>query len=284
MFSLVFLGEVIATVATSFLIVKLVFPKENFFNFVFKSFKRVYSNSIFRSFFGLMVFTLLLAILENTFDSKLNIFINKDFSVYFYRFEGLIAASLQKYENIFLTYFMVYFYMIVFSAMIFTAPFIYSYTGNLIAFRKLSIYFILNYLFAMPFYLFFPVNEVWVKYNAFVTPLITYRFPKATALFKYTNGLNNCFPSLHVSLSLSLAIVSLSSKNKMLKIISFLNAAIITFSTLYLGIHWMTDIIGGIILVLTIEFFYGLFFEKEIRMSKKTSIYLKIREKVKSLS
>ena len=282
MFDIIFLGEFITTLLVIFLIVKIVFPREKIIRFIIKAFRRIFFNSVFKTFFLLMVITLVISIVENTFDSKLDFFNGNDFSKYFFKYEGLVAVFLQKYENVFLTSVMIFFYMIMFTAMLFSAPFIYSYSGNVVAFRKLSIFYLLNYVFAMPFYLFFPVNEVWVKYGAFVNPLILYRFPQATALFKYTNGLNNCFPSLHVSLSLSLAIVSLSSENKVLKIISFGNAFVIMFSTLYLGIHWLTDVIGGIILVLTIELFYGLFLERELREDNKTSIYIKLLKRIKS--
>ena len=57
--------------------------------------------------------------------------------------------------------------------------------------------------------------------------------------------MNNCFPSLHTSLSISVALISIHSGYRRLALVISTSAAIIVFSTIYLGIHWLVDVVAG---------------------------------------
>lgn len=107
----------------------------------------------------------------------------------------------------------------------------------------------LNYLIAIPFYMFFPVNEVWASGHG-VSFLIPEVYPGFESQYRALSGLNNCFPSLHTSLSVTVLLVSLFSKNKKAIWLASINAVLVIFGIFYLGIHWITDSIGGILLAL----------------------------------
>jgi len=64
--------------------------------------------------------------------------------------------------------------------------------------------------------------------------------------YRVFSGMNNCFPSLHTSLSLTMALLATLTPYKRLARVLQVSAGLIILSTLYLGIHWLTDVIGGV--------------------------------------
>jgi membrane-associated phospholipid phosphatase len=99
--------------------------------------------------------------------------------------------------------------------------------------RLLFVNWLVHAIIALPFYLFFDVHEVWstMGYNWGHVP--------------YT--VKNCFPSLHTSVSFSCFLLAMR-ENRRFAIFWGLYSTLIIFTTLYLRIHWVTDVIGGLIL------------------------------------
>ena len=64
------------------------------------------------------------------------------------------------------------------------------------------------------------------------------------------SGLDNCFPSLHTSMSVTLALIAVRSKSRLFGQIVSVCAGIIVFSIFYLGIHWFLDAVAGTLLAL----------------------------------
>lgn len=171
-----------------------------------------------------------------------------DFSPSFYNIEGDFVATVQKtFYHPMVTQVTTFFYVIVFTSVFFTTAIIYAYQKDNKTLHNLLVAIFLNYLIAVPFYLFFPVNEVWsVKEN--VRFLIPDVFTTFESTYRNMSGINNCFPSLHTSLSVTVFLVALQQNNRILKWITGITTGIIIFSIFYLGIHWLIDSIGGILL------------------------------------
>jgi membrane-associated phospholipid phosphatase len=112
--------------------------------------------------------------------------------------------------------------------------------------RALSCY-ALSFAAALPFYLLFPVDEVW-HHDASVENIInSYPFVR-DHLYSF-NELNNCFPSLHTAISVALAaVVWTSPAPRRFRLFAAGLASGIVFSTVYLGIHWVTDVAAGLLL------------------------------------
>lgn len=171
-----------------------------------------------------------------------------DFTGSIYRIEGNFVASLQQFfHNDWLTFVSSYFYVVVFPAVMIASIFIYTYQKNYRLFYAVCYAITFNYLIAIPFYLFFPVNEVWA-FHPNVSLLITDVFPTFEQEYRPLSGLDNCFPSLHTSLSVSMAVLALKSRNGFWKIFVPISSGFIMFTILYLGIHWVIDMLGGIVL------------------------------------
>jgi membrane-associated phospholipid phosphatase len=104
------------------------------------------------------------------------------------------------------------------------------------------------YLIQLPFMLFFPVTNVYTYLE--LDSALEYILPGYEGVYYLVTTVNNCFPSLHVAFPTSIALVSLGAENRKLKWFTIASAVLIAFSTLYLKIHWLLDVVGGIALAL----------------------------------
>jgi len=139
------------------------------------------------------------------------------------------------------------FYVVLFQATMIASVGIYTYRKNMKLYYALCIAILLNYVVAVPFYLFVPVFEAW-----YVDPQIQFLmlnvFPTFEQHYRSLSGLNNCFPSLHTSLSVTLALLASQSGIRRWAAFAWINAIVIVFAIFYLGIHWFTDMVGGVAL------------------------------------
>jgi len=104
------------------------------------------------------------------------------------------------------------------------------------------------YAIALPFYLFVPITNV---YNYYGTPsALNMVIPSIEQFFYTTTTTNNCFPSLHVAVSLLLVKTVSLTNNKRFIYLTYFCAICVICSVIYLAIHWITDVIGGILLTL----------------------------------
>lgn len=197
-------------------------------------------------------FVALLAILFLN-KSEMHIERNMDYSAnfthWFKSIEGNFVANLQQaFENSALTSGLVFLYVVVLQSLIVASILLYSYRSKSKEMYYATCYAIMiNYFIAIPFFLFFPINEVW-SYDSNVKFLMLEAFPKFEAEYRPLSGLDNCFPSLHTSISTTLAILAVKSGNKKWAVLVCTCAALTIFSIFYLGIHWLIDMFGGLML------------------------------------
>lgn len=85
-----------------------------------------------------------------------------------------------------------------------------------------------------------------------VTSLLYTTTPNFQHLTSYINVNSNVFPSLHTSLSVTVAALAYRTRDTypLWAVISGVLATGVVFSTMYLGIHWAIDVVGGIGLAL----------------------------------
>lgn len=118
--------------------------------------------------------------------------------------------------------------------------------------RRTLVAYAMSFAIALPFYLLFPVNEVWYHVDpANQGPVrnVINDFPLVRQHLYSFNDLNNCFPSLHTAISVALAaLVWRSTMPRRLRVTVAGLAAGIVFATMYLGIHWVADVVAGLAL------------------------------------
>jgi membrane-associated phospholipid phosphatase len=184
--------------------------------------------------------------IEITLENHMNS--HSDFTPFVYEWEGDFVMWVQRlFENGYLTSALVFFYVVVFPALMIASIGIYTYEREFKLYYAVCCALMLNYMIAIPFYLFFPVTEVHA-FHPQVRFLMLDAFPTFEQDYRPLSDLDNCFPSLHTSISVSMAAIALRCRNRFWKIAAPLCAATIIFSIFYLGIHWLTDMIGGVVL------------------------------------
>lgn len=102
-------------------------------------------------------------------------------------------------------------------------------------------------LLAVPFFIFFPV-KITSLYLSRVEPLMYNLSPVIQYGVYSTDTLVKAFPSLHVGLSVLAALYARNTEPAYAAV-AWILAVGIFVSTLYLGIHWLTDVAVGLILV-----------------------------------
>lgn len=160
--------------------------------------------------------------------------------------EGNLSILVQSLANPFLTSVFSFFYIFVFPALI-LGVYLYLMLTERDGLALLLLCAVgANYLLAVPFYLLAPVYETWY-YNPQVNLLIEEVYPAFNHTYRFFSGLNNNFPSLHTSISTTVTLLAANIREKRLLALVLPVNLIIVFSTVYLGIHWVTDVLAGLL-------------------------------------
>lgn len=171
--------------------------------------------------------------------------VSEDYTHIIYSFEGNLVYYIQQgFLNDSLTYILTFFYVIIFPALMIASVFLYLNIEDYKSFYNFVYALMLNYGLAIPFFLFLPIYEVW-SYDANIQFLIPQVYPAFETEYRQLSGINNNFPSLHTAISLSMAIVAYNSKSLKFSNLVIFSVGFIIFSTLYLGIHWLSDLAAG---------------------------------------
>jgi serine/threonine protein kinase len=100
------------------------------------------------------------------------------------------------------------------------------------------------YMVSLPFYVFFPVPERW-SFSESGAVLLSDRWTTGLIeAMRPISGLDNCFPSSHVSLTVIVVaaafVFGLRARWTVLAL-----GSIVVLSTFVLGVHWIADIVAG---------------------------------------
>ena len=159
--------------------------------------------------------------------------------------DGIVFSLSKSWNPAALTFF-VLIYIGVYPFTLWFTPFYAIVNNNKKALKTLSYGLALIYAIVLPFYLFFPVSNVYTYFS--LNSSLESILPGVNHFFYSTTTTNNCFPSLHVAVALLIARSAKFTENKKyIYFTSFIAIAVI-ISVMYLVIHWITDVIFGIII------------------------------------
>lgn len=213
--------------------------------------------------FAAFYMVLVAHLLEVRIDSFVTEYFDLDFTYLIYNLEGSSVAYLQEWRHFLLDYYFVFVYIFGYSFLIYFTPVFYLLSKDLAALRLTVISYVFIILMALPFFLFFPVNDTWwasQNYGWYQGPDIAFRlnhiWPSIVNPFFTFTTINNCLPSLHVGISTLIALIAWVKHHRRYAVIATVFAVSIPFATLYLGIHWLTDIIVGFLFAI-VSFIIG---------------------------
>lgn len=112
-------------------------------------------------------------------------------------------------------------------------------------YRVFSLAVVTNYLVCLPFFLFFPMPERWWYADSGAVVLSDLWSARLIEVIRPISGLDNSFPSVHVSLTVLLVLTSFAFRLRFRWSILFLGTTVV-LATLVLGIHWLADVIAGL--------------------------------------
>jgi membrane-associated phospholipid phosphatase len=111
--------------------------------------------------------------------------------------------------------------------------------------RIFSFALVLNYFLSLPFFVFFPVPERWAFPDSGAILLSDLLSTQLIEAIRPISGLDNCFPSVHVSFSVLVILSAYWLNMRMRHSILFLGLTVVV-GTFALGIHWIPDILFGL--------------------------------------
>lgn len=176
-------------------------------------------------------------------------------------FEGELVLTIQNtFQHAVLTDFLNFHYLFIYLFLIYVTTIYYIYTGERDLADKVTLNYLLIYMLAVPYYLFFNV-EVTSAYIPGMEALL-YQDSWYTVFYASHDPLDNCVPSLHIAIPFGMLAlnwlhmrengINLKEwKHRRYHQFIFWNTILFAFTILYLGIHWIIDIplgmlIGGI--------------------------------------
>ncbi|MFC3957753.1 phosphatase PAP2 family protein [Halovivax cerinus] len=183
---------------------------------------------------------------------RLSMWIGWDVTDDIYALEGAFVASLQSVVPEAMIEPASILYMFGFPYLLATAPILYATLPSLRRLKELLIAYLLNYVVGgMLMYTLF-VAYGPRNYLDSVQGLMYDFYPETQELTAAIADNTNVFPSLHTSLSVVVLLFAWRTRKQFPRwsVLSSLVASGVVFSTMYLGIHWVIDVVAGIVLAL----------------------------------
>ncbi len=169
---------------------------------------------------------------------------------WFYQFEGVehILFLQNHLDQIIVIHSASLFYILGLTFLVVFMPVFFLSRGDTDNFLLFSKALMVNYFFILPGYFLLHV-EVTSVYPPAGVQKIMYSHDQYYAILYLINRLSNCFPSGHISISLTITLLVLfKTKLKRLSYFSIIFTIMTGFVIIYLGVHWLIDIPAGFLI------------------------------------
>ena len=174
-----------------------------------------------------------------------------DMTPWIYAIEGDLVLHIQKFfEAEWLTVTLTHFYVAGFMFICYVSVFYFAYFDDRWMADRVTLTIVWVYILAVPFYLFFNVRVT----GAYIPEMDTLAYslnPEISDWFHRIDPFTNCMPSLHIGIPYAvwLCIKRFDHDERwaLYRKIVFAYFLLTVFTIIYLGIHWILDIAGGMI-------------------------------------
>ncbi|MBT4058839.1 MAG: inositol phosphorylceramide synthase [Euryarchaeota archaeon] len=174
-----------------------------------------------------------------------------DMTPFIYAIEGdLVLWVQQTFQNDVLTFVLTHYYVAGYMLLTYTASLYFVYFNDRWMADRVLLAMFFVYALAVPFYLFFNVRVTGDHIPA-MEPLAYHLTPEIQTWFTRIDPFTNGMPSLHIGVPFAvwLGLHRWDSDNRWRNYRIFVGwfNVVTGFAIIYLGIHWFSDIVGGII-------------------------------------
>ena len=174
-----------------------------------------------------------------------------DMTPWIYAIEGDLVLHIQQFfEAQWLTVTLTHFYVAGFMFICYVSVFYFAYFDDRWMADRVTLTIAWVYILAIPFYLFFNVRVT----GAYIPEMETLGYslnPEISDWFRRIDPFTNCMPSLHIGIPYAvwLCIKRFDHDERwaLYRKIVFVYVLLTAFTIIYLGIHWIIDIAGGMI-------------------------------------
>ena len=180
--------------------------------------------------------------------------INLNITDIIWSIEGDFVAVIQSFETELLTQYFSIVYVYGYAFLLVFPLLAYLALSDRTTFKRLVVAYSLNYFIGLALYIIFiaygPRNTHPEVFQNLIYDLVGGADAGYQFLTAEVNAHTNVFPSLHTSLSATVAIFAYRTREEYRSwlAIATVLAVSITISTMYLGIHWATDVVAGLAL------------------------------------
>jgi membrane-associated phospholipid phosphatase len=196
----------------------------------------------------------------NIIDSFMTRLVGSDFTPSIQMIEdGVVYWFSQNWTPV-LVYFFVFIYIVLYPFTLWFSLLYFLIVDERKAMKTYAYALVIIYAIALPFYLFLPITNVYIYYRS--ASALNTVIPGVEQFFYATTTNNNCFPSLHVAMALLIAKTVSLTNNKRFIYLAYFCAICVICSVIYLAIHWITDVIGGIIIAFAVFYLVNRFIEE----------------------
>ena len=188
----------------------------------------------------------------NFIDSMITDRIGYNYAINMQQIEGNFVYSFSQNWIPGILHFFVLIYIAIYPFTLWFSPLYFILDDKEKSIKTLAYGLVIIYTIALPFYLLLPVTNVYIYYN--VDSALETVFPNVENFFYSTTTQNNCIPSLHTAMTILIAYSVNLTENKRLTYFAYTVMIFVIISVIYLSIHWLTDVLTGIILSLVTIF------------------------------
>jgi membrane-associated phospholipid phosphatase len=169
-----------------------------------------------------------------------------------YSLEGQFVATVQSFATPELTAFFGFMYVFGYAFLLVFPIVMYLFHDETEPLSTTLVAYSLNYVLGLVCYVLFVAYGPRNLMPELVESLLYASWPQSQLLTSQINVNTNVFPSLHASLAVTVAAIAYrfrETHRRWYPVAVFL-ATSICVSTMYLGIHWLLDVVGGVVLAL----------------------------------
>lgn len=167
-----------------------------------------------------------------------------------FRIEGSFVAWIQSFAHPWLTAYLAFSYVHLHIFLLFSPFVVYLFAEDARPIRATGIAYAANYALGIICYVVFIAYGPRNYLVGEVDSLLYTTYPSLRLITQQANVNTNAFPSLHTSMSVTVALLALWTRDRFPRfpIVAVPITLSIVLATMYLGLHWAMDVIAGVVL------------------------------------